>query len=340
MASEGKSMSGRRQEDGESVHPPAEEQGVTELRERETRLGALRAKRTDLEVERIVAEVELHAARSGPDAHASGEDAAAIVDALDRLHRIELQLSARRAYAKAGIRSHDDLLERLHAGDEALGAWLDAGRDDSGATGPRIAKQALLAACLVIVALSVAIHVAFLVLLVPVGGAMSFLLWTGQDRAWRRVGARRRFERLRLEPPAAWTERAVSERRDSLSLLAGQVRERASACGDGDIAAEGETRDADPDAARSDLREALAAGGLDESRLDESIEAALRAAARVHRAKQALRDVADEMAEQRDGAGAIRESLYRRLAREGGAAPDGNATVDALEAGLEKARRR
>ena len=113
---------------------------------------------------------------------------------------------------------------------------------------------------------------------------MSFLLWTGQDRAWRRVGARRRFERLRLEPPAAWTERAVSERRDSLSLLAGQVRERASACGDGGIAAEGETRDADPDAARSDLREALAAGGLDESRLDASIEAALRAAARVHRA--------------------------------------------------------
>ena len=78
---------------------------------------------------------------------------------------------------------------------------------------------------------ALAVHLAFLVLLVPVGGAMSFLLWTGQDRAWRRMGARRRYESLRLEVSAAWTEDAVRERRDALSLVAERVRERESASG-------------------------------------------------------------------------------------------------------------
>ena len=333
-------MSARRQAAGDSVHPAEEEPGLGELRDRETRLEALRERRSDLEVERIVAGVALRTARSGPDPNVSGVDAAAIVDALDRLRRIESGLSARRAFAESGARSHDELLERLHAGDEALGAWLDADRDDSGAAGRRIAKQALLVVCLAIVALSIAVHLAFLILLVPAAGATSFLLWTGQDRAWRRIGARRRFERLRLEPPATWTESAVHERRRALTLLADRIRERAPASGDEGIAAEEEPQEADLDAVRSELREALAAAGLGESRLDESMEAALRAAARVHRAERALQDVADEMAEQREGAEAIRESLYRRLAREGEASPDGNASPGALEAGLEKVGRR
>ena len=106
---------------------------------------------------------------------------------------------------------------------------------------------------------------------------MSFLLWTGQDRAWRRMGARRRYESLRLEVPAAWTEDAVRERRDALSLVAERVRERESAFGDEDDKAEETRLPTDIEIARSDLREALAAAGLAGNGADETTEARMLA---------------------------------------------------------------
>ena len=333
-------MSGEHHRSAEPARPPFDESKLAELRGREERLETLRARRTDLEVERIAAEVALRAARAGSSPDVPGAQADAVVQALDRLRRLESRHSAQRAYADAGVRSREELIERLRAGDDALGAWLEAGRADEGAAGRRIARRALLVACLAILALAFSVHLAFLVLLVPVGGAMSFLLWTGQDREWRRTGARRRFDRLRLEAPSAWTEDAVRERRRALALIAAQVRERASTPTVDAPDAEREDAPAALDAARSDLQDALAAAGLDEGRLDESAEAALRAIARVHRAGQALHGVVAEAAGERDGAGAVRESLYRGLAREGEAAPNGDASTGALEAGMERLRRR
>lgn len=327
----------RRHED--SVRAPSEASRLAELRGHEERLEALRAKRTDLEVERIVARTALRALRIDSEPEVTGGEAAAIVDAFDRIRRLESRSSAHLAAARAGVRSQDELVERLRAGDEALGAWLDAERVEAGvSSGGRIARQALLVACLAIVALALAVHLVFLVLLVPVGGAMSFLLWTGQDRAWWRVGARRRFERLRLEAPAAWTDDAVRERRRALARIAEQVRERVSAPGSEGTVEEPERPGADLDAARSELRDALAAAGLDADRLDGPAEAALRAVARVHRAEQALREVVEEMAGEREQADAIREPLYRDIVRDGERASDGDASAGALAAGTESHR--
>ena len=329
----------RRPED--SARGPSEASRLAELRGHEERLEALRERRTDLEVERIVARTALRSVRTGSGPQASGTDAAAVVDALDRIRRLESQSSAHLAAAGAGVRLRDELIERLRAGDEALGAWLDADRDDTRASsGARTARQALLVACLAIVVLALAVHLAFLVLLVPVGGAMSFLLWTGQDRAWRRVGARRRFERLRLEAPAAWTEDAVRERRAALARIAERIREPASALGDESTVEEPERLRADLDTARSDLQAALAAADLDGDRLDGSDEAALRAIARVHRAELGLQEIVEEMTGEREQADAIREPLYRDLARDGKAAPDGDASAGTLAAGMENLRRR
>ena len=283
----------------EPVRSSSDESKLAELRGHEERLEALRSRRTDLEVERIAAEVALRAARTGPGPEVPGAQADAVVTALDRLRRLESRHCAQRAYADAGVASQEELIERLHAGDDALGAWLEAGRADEGAAGRRVARRALLVACLAILALAFSVHLAFLVLLVPVGGATSFLLWTGQDREWRRTGARRRFGRLRLEAPSAWTEDAVRERRRALAIIAGQVRERASIPSGDAGEAQQEDAPTDLDAARSDLHDALAAAGLDEERLDESAEAALRAIARVHRAGQALHGVVAEMADER-----------------------------------------
>jgi len=334
-------MSSERHRRKEPARLPSEESKLAELRGHEERLEALRDRRTDLEVERIVAGAALRSSRTDSDLEVAGADAAAIVDALDRLRRLDSQNSAHLAFAEAGVRSHDELLERLRAGDDALGAWLEAGREDTGASSARrIARQALFAVCLAVLALALMIHLAFLVLLVPVGGAMSFLLWTGQDGAWRRVGARRRFERLRLEPPATWTEDAVRERRFALVRIAERIREQASTADSKNPVAEQERVRGELDAARADLQDALAAAGLDEERLDEPAETALRAIARVYQAEQALQGVVEEMAGEGDGAGTIRESLYRSLAREGEAARDGDASADALGAGIERSRRR
>ena len=335
-------MSSEHRRNDDSARVPSEASKLAELRGHEERLEALRAKRTDLEVERIIARTALRALRIGSEPEVTGGEAAAIVDAFDRIRRLESRSSAHLAAVRAGVRSRDELLERLRAGDEALGAWLDADCDDAGAsTSGRIARQALLAACLAIVALALAVHLAFLVLLVPVGGAMSFLLWTGQDRAWRRVGARRRFERLRLEAPAAWTDDAVRERRLALARIAEQVRERAPApervSAPGSAVEEPERPGAGLDAARSELQDALAAAGLDADRIDGPAEAALRAIARVHRAEQALKEVVEEMAGEREHADAIRS---RGLARDPAAAPDGDASAGSLAAGMENLRRR
>ena len=303
-------------------------------------MNALRARRIDLEVERIVAESELRAVRADSARDIPGASAGTVIDALDRLRRLESTRAAHVAFIDTGARSHEELLQRLQAGDDALGAWLGSDREGAGAGGQRTAKRVLLLFCFAILALALAVHLAFLVLLVPVGGAMSFLLWTGQDRAWRRMGARRRFESLRLEVPAAWTEDAVRERRDALSLVAERVRERESAPGDEDDKAEKTRLSADLDTARSDLHEALAAAGLAHDRFDQSTEARMRALARAWRAEQALQGIVEDLAGERAGAGEIRESIYRKLAREGEASPDGDASVDALEAGVERISRR
>ena len=236
---------------------------------------ALRARRIDVEVERIVAESELRAVRAGSARDIPGASAGTVVDALDRLRGLESTRAVHVAFIDTGARSHEDLLQRLQAGDDALAAWLDADRERAGAGGQRTAKWVLLVVCFAILVLAFAVHLAFLVLLVPVGGAMSFLLWTGQDRAWRRMGARRRYESLRLEVPAAWTEDAVRERRDALSFVAERVRESAS--GDEDDKAEETRLSTDIEAARSDLREALAAAGLADDGADEATEARMLA---------------------------------------------------------------
>ena len=334
-------MSNQERPNGPTPATTDRESQLVELRGREQRIRALRARRVDLEVERIVAGAELRTARPGAGSEISGGEASAVVDALDRLRVLESRRAAHLAFAGAGAVSPEELLERMRAGDDALGAWLDAGRERAQTRGMRIAKLGLLLACLAFLALAFAVHLAFLVLLVPVGGAMSFLLWTGQDRAWRRVGARRRFESLPLERPVAWTEDAVRTRRRALSLAAEGLRQRGTDAGSEDDDGCAEFRPDDLEIARSDLREALAAARIAGESIDESTETRLRALARAWRAGQALQGVTQDMAGERAGADAIRESVYRELVRAGAAPPDGDASVDALEeAGADRVRRR
>ena len=329
---------------------------LVELRGHEARLRALRERRIDLEVERIVATSELRTTRTEAGAEIPGAAACRVIDALDRLRSLESARTALLASAGNDDDAREDLLKRLQAGAGALGAWLDADRAPAEGRGMRIARLGLLLACLATVALAATVHLAFLVLLVPVGGAMSFLLWTGQDRTWRRMGARRRFESLRLELPSTWTENAVRMRLRSLSLAAEGLRRRETLGGGEESPV---VAPDDLEIARSELRTALAEAGLhgdslgdsvgdsvDESvgdsagdSVDESTESRLRAAARAWRADRALRGVAADMSGERAAADAIRASIDRDLSRAGAAPPDADASVRALAAGTDGVRR-
>ena len=333
-------MSNERHRGAGPARPSTEGSKLLELRGHEERLRALRARRTDLEVERIVAGTELRAARAGSGPEVPGAAAGAVVDALDRLRRLESSHAARLAFIDTGARSHEDLLQRLQAGDDALAAWLGADRERAGAGGLRTAKRVLLLFCFAILALAVVVHLAFLVLLVPVGGAMSFLLWTGQDRAWRRMGARRRFESLRLEVPGIWTEDAVRARRHGLSLVTERVRERTSIPAREDDEAEEARLSADsiplaPTCTRRWRQPGSRTIGSTNRRRRECGRSP-EPGARSRRCKVSLRTW-PASAPVRASA---RESIYRKLAREGEASPDGDASVDALEAGVERISRR
>ena len=86
---------------------------LLELRAHEERLNALRARRIDLEVERIVAESELRAVRAGSVRDIPGASAGTVVDALDRLRGLESTRAVHVAFIDTGTRSHEDLLQRL-----------------------------------------------------------------------------------------------------------------------------------------------------------------------------------------------------------------------------------
>lgn len=316
------------------------ESKLVELRGHEERMHALRNRRIDLEVERIVATTELRTMRTEAGAEIPGAAASSVIDALDRLRSLESRRAALLASAGGDDDTREALLKRLQAGTDALGTWLDADRARAESRGMRIAMLGLLLACLAIVAIAATVHLALLVLLVPVGGAMSFLLWTGQDRAWRRMGARRRFESLRLELPSTWTEDAVRMRLRALSLAAEGLQRRETDGGDEEVDENPAIAPDDLEVARSELRAALAGAGLPGDSVDETTEWRLRAVARAWRAGRALRGVAEDLSGERAGADAIRESIYRDLSRAGAAPPDGDASVDALEAGTDRVRRR
>ena len=89
------------------AHAGTSSEGSTllELRGHEERLNALRARRIDLEVERIVAESELRAVRAGSARDIPGASAGTVVDALDRLRRLESTRAAHVALIDTGARS-------------------------------------------------------------------------------------------------------------------------------------------------------------------------------------------------------------------------------------------
>lgn len=320
----------------------AQRERLARLREREKDIRALREREGDLEVERIAAEAALGAASPAPPLGLDDEARLAIARSMERKHGIEEAVAAlEKGLARGGPATPEEL-EDLRNAREALRAWLDAPRAQAAAPAGRGAALALVAISAACIWAAIALHPAFLLLLVVIAGPMSFLMYRGQDAQWRRLGARRRFEATGLEPPARWEESDVRARLESLE----QAMEAAPS--------ENETGDASREqlqsertaladelaAAEHELATTLADAGVDPRDLDEDVERWLLLAGHAERARQALEDAKLRLKSAREEADALRDGLFRYLSRRGAAPGDARADTEAIAAGLDRLARR
>jgi len=350
-----------REEAGSSAREPlsfadalAEQaRALAELEHGEQALEALRAEERDLEVRRIEAEVALESSRERPAAAPRGPSAVALVEALAETRALEAALetigeTAVSANPQAARAERERLEEAVHA----LRTWLEASRATPGAI-PRSARATLAAACVAIVAGALVLHPIVLLLLAPVGVLFALLRLRGQDTAWIRLGAERRFAATGHEPPHAWREAEVRARLGELERTRGELEARLQA--EAQAPPEETARvaeQADARAAREELELGARLAGaeerlqhalddcrLDRSRLDEALE---RWLGLVRRAEHARRDLEAAKA-RRHAASAdaerLRERLIAFLRRHGEPPAGGRADSAALGESLERLRR-
>ncbi len=305
----------------------------------EERIRSLREQECDLEVEHIAAQAALHSTTSRLQPDFDAALAARIGRSLEYRHRLEEQ--RRMADAGLGVRSTGGRRERdaLRAGHAALQVWLEASRPREPGAMAAVAKAALLIATVVTVWAAIAIHPAFLLLLVVVVGPVSFATGRGQDADWRRVGARRRFAASGLADIATWNEENVRGRLLELeSLLAATDR-------DGPDNSSGVSH-ADPVDARAlaaqiaeedqKIASGLAAAGLTIDDTQGETGDWLRLVARADRTHESLERVKSERKRLRTEATELRDQLVRYLHGQGVTPTEQQDTAAAIAERLDR----
>ena len=300
---------------------------LNELRRWEQKLASLRVRRNEIEIECIAGDVAMRrgvANRIPVDAGLAVE----IEAALDRRKHIEERL----ARARDGTREERD---RLVVGRDALRLWLEAPQEERGARPGVRVKHVLFAVSLLAIIAAVSVHIVFLVLLLPIAGASSFLSWSGQDDAWRKMGAKRRYVETRLEAPKRWEDDAV---RQILEEIEERIESRAARGAD-EPTDDPRTVEATLASERAAMEVLLAGAGLDEADLDRETEGWIRALSRASRSRLELTEVQAEIESSSRDIDEVREDLYRYLSRRGSAGGEGRADTATLAAGLERLAR-
>ena len=297
-------------------------QRLHHLTDLERRLEHLRERECELEVDCITADA---AVKHGRLEHFKSMDvnaAAAIVLSLDRKRVLEAQLES----SEPGT---EDRTANLRVAGDALQAWLAAG--DAAPGLPPAVRAGLALASLAAVCAALVVHLAFLVLLIPIGATMA-MMWSGNDTSWSRLGAKRRFEQTGLPAPAEWTTSAVSERLTGLQTSIDSVSTDLAAGQEQDVG----QLNVDLEQVSQELATLLAAAGLGEKALDAGSERDLRLISGSYIARHELEQVKVSLASIGAESEAIRSDLYRYLARHGVGPFEGQADVQTLVAGLKQ----
>lgn len=279
----------------------------------EEKLRELRDRESDLEVDHMAEEAALRSATARLEPAIDPALAARIGRALER--RRELEEGAGDGSVPGRSSDSGDGVDALRAGRAALELWLD----DAGEKKSRVsmaAKVTLLVATVVSIWAAIAVHPAFLVLLLVVIGPVSFAMGRGQDKDWRRVGARRRYEMSGLSGIPDWSEDTVRARMQELDeLLAASggadIHGPAGARRRDAIVAEDEAvRIAEADAA---VAASLADAGLSADDIRGETGEWLRLVARADRSRRALEQVRSERSRVKSDAAELRDQLQQYL---------------------------
>ena len=255
---------------------------------------------------------------------------------MDRDTAIRLAtLRMRREQLRQGLddtgESDEVPLERWQQGREHLREWLNSG-DTGTPKGPDYLRLVMGVLNLAALVAAFTVHLAFLILLIPLGATSAFL-WSGDDKNWQRMAAKRAYDADGLKAPREWTETGVAARLAELEADIEAAQQSTALATDRGIESmspeaialeivDNEVAEqamvADWDALPAATRTAL-------TRLAEA-DAVRRELARLRRSRQTL----DAQAE------GLRNTIYRYLQREHGLELQGRSDIEYLRTGLEQ----
>ena len=289
---------------------------LSSLESCEDRVRDLREQENHLEVEHMAAQAALKSAAGKGKLDTDPALAKRIGHALELRRELEERLCrAGEIHTNPGA-GDSRQVDRLRAGCAALQAWLDGSRPRKPGPVVGAAKVTLLIVTIVTVWAAIAIHPAFLLLLVVVVGPVSFAMGRGQDWEWRRVAARRRFETSGLADLATWSDDSVGARLAELeSMLEDSALERVR---EDDDAPQPEPVDAEALTGQiaennRQLASALAAAGLTIEDTKGDTGNWLRSLAGADQAQESLRRIKSEHKRLRAEAVDLRDRLLGYL---------------------------
>ncbi len=314
----------------------------------EHELEVLKELESDLEVEKISAEVALKAAASKHGITVPAAKAEEVARTRAKMAELGALLEGRgdeNAPSAADLKAE---IDRMRAGRDALEAWRDAPETVAAWRRPRVANTVLIIACGAAVWAAVALHPVYLVLLAPLVMAIGYFTFTAQDADWVRIGAVRRFQGTRLTPPSSWQRTTVDGRIVELSDAAAKLEQRLA-----DAEASQDEGEKDEDDAAAELAlsvkiveasdaytAALDQAGIDPDAIDENLSAWLDLVSDLHRIESELGQVSDRRVALSRQAEDTRDALFRFLVLAEEAPPEGHADSQALHDGLERVAKR
>ncbi len=302
----------------------------------EEKLRALRDRQSELEVDLMADEAALGGAARRVEREIDPDLALRIGVALER--RREMGEGARNSVGNPTGPS-GDRRDAMRAGRAALEMWLDDSSERKSRRPALAAKITMLIATVVTIWAAIEMHPAFLILLLVVIGPVSFALGRGQDKDWRRAGARRRYDMSGLAGIPEWNEEVVRTRLQELDeLLAAPANDEV----DEDTDPRVPDRRVDPvdeeeaAANRAALDSTIAADLADAGLGDDDIRGEtgkwLRLLARADRSRRSLDQVKHDCGVVRSEAAELRDQLqqfFRDVGTKAAEQPDTAAEIAA-----------
>lgn len=315
---------------------------LVELTDFDQQIATLQMRKTELEVECIVADTALKTATSAqPRPKFNHARLADLAKAFHDKCEIETAIKAFDQKEDQQAGATDKEPEQLKAGRDALVSWLDAPRSVRPQPLLKVAYAVAAAATLLVIWATIVIHPVLILLLLGLGALLTFLRSTDQNVKWIRLGAKRHFEEMGLKSPLNWEETAVQNRVVELETQMKGFTQQDAVIPEPPESGLGTLERLEEEFALLTVQfdALLAEAGLDADSLDSDLKHWLSLLATAHNARRDLDQLDETLKIISAEKNAVQEALYKFLARQGEAPRGGAADVESLSAALDRVAR-